>query len=72
METAVALVAAGVGVAIVPEGIAKRHARSVTVVSLKAERIRSEIGLVVLNVNPAILAKRLLATASRAGLLERH
>ena len=71
METAMALVAAGVGVAIVPEGIAKRHSRSLIVVSLKAERIRSEIGLAFLKVNPTVLAKRLVHSATGSGMLEK-
>lgn len=72
METALALVAANVGVAIVPEGVAKRHSRSVVVRSLKKERIRSEIGLAFLKLNPPPLARRLVALASGAGLLERR
>ena len=66
-----ALVAAGVGVAIVPEGIAKRHLRSLTVVSRRAERIQSEIGLAFLKTNPTILAKRLVQTATGSGILEK-
>jgi hypothetical protein len=38
---------------------------------LKEERIRSEVGLAFLKVNPPPLAKRLLDSAESAGLLVR-
>jgi DNA-binding transcriptional LysR family regulator len=72
METALALVSAGVGVAILPEGLARRHRRSLSVVSLKNEGIRSEVGLAFLKLNPPPLARRLVASATSAGLLERR
>lgn len=72
METALALVSAGVGVAILPEGIAMRHRRALTVISLKEEHIRSEIGLAFLKLNPPPLARRLVKAITAAGLLERR
>jgi LysR family transcriptional regulator, benzoate and cis,cis-muconate-responsive activator of ben and cat genes len=72
METALALVSAGVGVAILPEGVARRHRRTLSVVSLKEERIRSEIGLAFLKLNPPVLTRRLVESAANAGLLERR
>jgi LysR family transcriptional regulator, benzoate and cis,cis-muconate-responsive activator of ben and cat genes len=72
METALALVSAGVGVAILPEGVARRHRRAIKVVGLKEERIRSEIGLAFLKLNPPPLARRLVTSATSAGLLERR
>ena len=72
METALALVSAGVGVAILPEGIALRYRRALTMISLKDEHIRSEIGLAFLKLNPPPLARRLVKAITAAGLLERH
>jgi LysR family transcriptional regulator, benzoate and cis,cis-muconate-responsive activator of ben and cat genes len=71
METALALVSAGIGVAIVPEGITRKYRRGLLVTALKEERIRSEVGLAFLKVNPPPLAKRLLDSAESAGLLVR-
>jgi hypothetical protein len=42
------------------------------VIPLKEERIRSEIGLAYLKVNPPSLTRRLVASATGAGLLERR
>jgi DNA-binding transcriptional LysR family regulator len=63
METALALVSAGVGVAILPEGVTRRYGRSLFVVPLKKETIRSEIGLALLKMNPPPLAKSLVESA---------
>jgi DNA-binding transcriptional LysR family regulator len=71
METALALVSAGVGVAILPEGIAQRHRRALSMISLKEEHIRSEIGLAFLKLNPPPLARQLVKAITAAGLLER-
>ena len=71
METALALVSAGLGVAILPEGVVKRYSRTLVVLPLKEERIRSEIGLAFLKLNPPPLARRLVASATTAGLLKR-
>jgi DNA-binding transcriptional LysR family regulator len=72
METALALVSAGVGVAILPEGVARHYRRTLSVIPLKGERIRSEVGLALLKLNPPPLARRLVASATAAGLMERH
>jgi LysR family transcriptional regulator, benzoate and cis,cis-muconate-responsive activator of ben and cat genes len=72
METALALVSAGVGVGILPQGVALRHRRTLLVVPLKSERIRSEVGLALLKRNSPPLARRLVASAASAGLLERR
>jgi LysR family transcriptional regulator, benzoate and cis,cis-muconate-responsive activator of ben and cat genes len=72
METASALVSAGVGVAILPEGVARRYSRSLVVVPLKEERIRSEIGIAFLKLNPPPLVRRLVESATTAGLLKRR
>jgi DNA-binding transcriptional LysR family regulator len=71
METALALVSAGLGVAILPEGVVKRYSRTLVVLPLKEERIRSEIGLAFLKLNAPPLARRLVASATTAGLLKR-
>lgn len=70
MQTAVALVAAGVGVAILPLGVAAKYSRSLTVVSLKGEQIRSEIGLAMMRVNPTPLAKKFVEVVRSSGLLD--
>jgi len=72
METALALVSAGVGVTILPEGVARRYSRSLVVTPLKQERIRSEVGLAFLKLNPPPFARRLVASAATAGLLNRR
>lgn len=59
METALALVSAGIGVAIVPQGVAMKYRRAVSVVPLRGEKLRSEIGLALLKVNASPLAHRL-------------
>jgi LysR family transcriptional regulator, benzoate and cis,cis-muconate-responsive activator of ben and cat genes len=69
METAVTLVAAGVGVGILPEGVARRYSRSLVVRSLREERVRSEIGLAFLKANPPSVAQQLIASVSQSGLL---
>lgn len=69
METALALVSAGVGVAILPEGVARRYSRTLVVVPLKQERIRSEIGLALLKLNPPPLARQLVLSVTNSGLL---
>lgn len=69
MQTALGLVAAGVGVAILPYGMARRHARSLVVIPLKSEKIRSEIGIVLLKWNASHLAKALVDSAVATGTL---
>jgi DNA-binding transcriptional LysR family regulator len=72
METALALVSAGVGVAILPEGIALRHRRTLIVIPLKEEQFRSEIGLAFLKLNPPPLARQLVKAITAAGILVRR
>jgi DNA-binding transcriptional LysR family regulator len=69
METALALISAGVGVGIMPEGVARRYSRSLILVALKEERIRSEIGLAYLKLNPPALVRQLVASTG-AGFFE--
>jgi len=47
MDTAMALVAAGMGVAILPQGVANRNRRVLKVKPLTGERARSQIGIAV-------------------------
>lgn len=47
MATALALVAAGMGVAILPEGVVLSHARTLLVKTLSKEKARSEMGIAV-------------------------
>ena len=67
METALALVSANIGVAILPEGVARRYRRTLSIISLKDERIRSEIGFALLKFNPPPLARRFVASVSGHG-----
>lgn len=67
METALALIAAGVGVGILPEGLAKRHARTLVVQSLRTEPVRSEIGLAFRKADTSALTRHLIASATEAG-----
>jgi LysR family transcriptional regulator, benzoate and cis,cis-muconate-responsive activator of ben and cat genes len=66
MSTAVALVAAGLGVAIIPEGITRGYRHLVNVKILQRERIRSEIGIATLATRTTALVQHLIATAKRA------
>ncbi|MCU1294424.1 MAG: transcriptional regulator, LysR family, partial [Bryobacterales bacterium] len=63
METALALVAAGMGVGLFPEGLARQHRRFVAVKSLTREKVRSEIGLAVLRDSAKLLTRNFLAVA---------
>ena len=45
MDTALALVAAGMGVAVLPEGVALRHQRTLVIKTLQKANARSEIGV---------------------------
>lgn len=69
MDTALALVAAGMGVAILPEGVVRRHERALLVKTLHKDKARSEIGIAAAcdRINPAVdnfiaLAKKLAKT----------
>lgn len=65
MSTALALVAAGLGVAILPEGITRAHRRLVSVKVLEREKIRSEIGIATLATGQTTLLQHLIATAKQ-------
>ena len=65
MSTALALVAAGLGVAILPEGITRGHRRVLAVQVLHREKARSEIGIAVLAARQTPLLQRLIATAKQ-------
>ena len=70
MDTAAALVAAGLGVAILPEEIAKRHRRLLAFTVLSKERIRSEIGVASVIARQTPLVKRLVAVARQVGIAD--
>jgi LysR family transcriptional regulator, benzoate and cis,cis-muconate-responsive activator of ben and cat genes len=67
METALMLVAAGMGVAILPEGITRRNRKIVAVTILKREKIRSEIGIAAMRSKQTPLLQHLIATAKKIG-----
>ena len=67
MDTAIALVAAGLGVAIVPEGVARRNRVVVAVKVLLREKVRSEIGIAVVASRQTPLLKRLVSVARQVG-----
>lgn len=68
MSTALALVAAGLGVAILPEGITRGHRHLVSVKVLQREKIRSEIGIATLGTRQTTLLQHLIATAKQVTL----
>lgn len=63
MDTALALVAAGMGVAILPEGVANRHSRAVKVKPLAGEKIRSRIGIAIARDRKDPLLQNFIAVA---------
>jgi LysR family transcriptional regulator, benzoate and cis,cis-muconate-responsive activator of ben and cat genes len=63
MATALALVAAGLGVAILPQGITNRSRRVLKIKVLNREKIHSEIGLAIPHANRTPLLGHLFATA---------
>ncbi len=69
MDTAIALVAAGLGVAILPEGVTRRNRRMLAVKVLTRHKIQSEIGVAVLADRHIPLVKRLIAVAKQVGQL---
>jgi LysR family transcriptional regulator, benzoate and cis,cis-muconate-responsive activator of ben and cat genes len=67
METALMLVAAGLGVAILPEGTTRRNRKIVAVTVLNRETIRSEIGIATIQNKQTPLLQHLIATAKKIG-----
>jgi DNA-binding transcriptional LysR family regulator len=65
MDTAIALVAAGMGVAILPEGVADRSRRVLKVKTLVKESTRSQIGIAVARDNSDPLRENLIAVAKK-------
>jgi DNA-binding transcriptional LysR family regulator len=65
MDTALALVSAGMGVAIMPEGVANRRRRVLKITPLLRESTRSEIGIAVARDTVDPLRDNLLALAQR-------
>jgi LysR family transcriptional regulator, benzoate and cis,cis-muconate-responsive activator of ben and cat genes len=65
MDTALALVSAGMGIAIMPEGVANRRRRMLKIVPLHKESTRSELGIAVARDSTDPLRENLLALAQR-------
>ncbi len=70
MDTAAALVAAGLGVAILPEGITRRNRKILAVRTLLREKARSEIGIAFASKRETPLLNRLVAVAKQVGRQE--
>jgi DNA-binding transcriptional LysR family regulator len=67
MPTMLALVEAGVGVAIVPEGLARRHSKESRIMSLASDEARSNLGIAVCKANRDPLVRNLIAVALEIG-----
>lgn len=65
MDTALALVAAGMGVAILPLGVAQRYRDEVLVKPLASEKIQSQIGIAVLESSKDALIRNFITLAKR-------
>jgi DNA-binding transcriptional LysR family regulator len=65
MDTALALVAAGLGVAILPEGITRRHRRVFRIKVLNREKVYSEIGIATPRDRQTLLLGHLISTAKQ-------
>jgi len=65
MSTALALVSAGLGVAIVPEGITRGHRGRVAVTTLRREKIQSEIGMASISDRQSPLLRHLMGIAKQ-------
>ncbi|MBB6142448.1 DNA-binding transcriptional LysR family regulator [Silvibacterium bohemicum] len=65
MDTALALVAAGMGVAILPEGVANRYRRVIKVKPFLREKIRSQIGIAVARDRSDTLLQNFIALARK-------
>lgn len=63
MHTALALVAAGLGVGIMPEGLTRNYSRVLRIKPLPTEKVRSEIGLAMASDRSSPLLRHLLLTA---------
>jgi DNA-binding transcriptional LysR family regulator len=61
MDAALALVAAGMGVAILPEGVANRYRGVLKVVSLIREKVRSQVGIAVVREASNPLTENMIA-----------
>ncbi len=68
METALVLIAAGLGVAILPKGIACRSRAAIKVKPLASEAVFSEIGIAVVRSRVTPLAERFIALSKQIGL----
>jgi len=67
METALVLVGAGLGVAILPEGITRRSRRTLKIKVLNREKTYSEIGIATARDRQTPLVQHLIATAKQVG-----
>ncbi len=67
MDTLLALVAAGAGLAIVPEALAKRRAKELVIRALPKDACRSEMGLAMRKADGGALLKNLLKLSVRVG-----
>ena len=63
MQTCMALVSAGAGVAILPLGMTRNYSRLLKIIPLRDEQVRSELGLATLKTNPSPIARQLVAIA---------
>jgi len=67
METTLALVAAGIGVAILPEELARRHSRELKIRNLPQEKTLSQMGIAVPLAHNNVLIDNLVAVAKETG-----
>ncbi len=70
METMLAMVAAGVGIAVAPKGLVRRQVRSVVVRMLPAKSPLSEIGLAIRSDRNDALTKRLVQLSLSQGKIK--
>ena len=66
MDTALALVAAGMGVAILPEGVVRRYQRTLLIRSLGNESAHSEIGIAAARERTNPMIENFIAIAKKA------
>ena len=67
MDTALVLIAAGIGVAILPQGIAKRSRSGIKLKPLPSEKLVSEIGIAVQTSRSTPLLRHFVAVAKQIG-----